>query len=1301
MAACLPAVAAVARAQPAVPAGSVHSVDLPGGVEGIRRAIGDRRITPPATVGVEITRRLHGNTTFVAGDDPVLAKLRAWLRACEAGPTCGVADLRPDRIPMPGGAAFWRDVVFDGRVREAHVPLAVLARRDAAILYTALLSMREDVRAWLLARPALVRQLHGDDAAALLVAAPYLRLDGDAWAWPGGPPSAPIWAALAGVDPGPPEAALLGLVRADGGLLAYLLEVVDTLTPDGQRAVLALAAGEPARVAAGQALLAGVRAAGRGWSIRERPFWRPSHDPAFLLAQIGATREGALALPGGRAFWDLVFSDGPVVLPPEAVQAAWADRTPISAGWIVDRVWSAAPADQPARYDQVLFAARRVAAARPAEAPAVVAALRAVARYPQLPRVLDRHDVADPARLAALVRRADTLARAGGDWRARGAVVRWQAALALADYAARQGSVEATELARALDGLAASPAAAASRGAQLRALLGALGVRDAAGDVHQRSIEQALVARLTRSRLASGRTVAWEGERYRLAFGEAERDRLERVRGRDALPRLDAGWVALSLADGTLPPANARARLAALTQAMRFARPAPIEPALRRVDGFGREARAAAATASRLLARGVRPDAPEARAALEDLGDALATEALGELAYATAMGWAEDLPLTAIAAFRRHGFSRPSPTGTVDASWRGPEVGASRGVPWHVTGSLLGLDDALGAVALRRPSLRPLKAAPSLNTGDRRWLLSTVATLDRRAFDDGTQGRLVALMAAGRDRLRAAADAEAVRRAGDRAGATPLRQTLAAWLVEVNPAAVAGVFSLSEIVRLGLDGAPLPPALNAWGSAHGPISGRLAAGPLPFLPWERYAGRSARLVSCALADLQLSLAVQLAERHLPAVLVPDLMPSATFELVHTAAPRHADDFDALSDQVRGLDAAAVDRYLGLLTTAGPLRRASGGATTASGGAADTSPAAGEADALRFREPADGATVTGSARVTLELDGAAPAVTRMMLRVDGRELCTLTQPPWSCGWDAGRDMVEHHLRAVATLADGRRLVANRRTRGLDVHERVEVSAVQVPVIVTDAHGRYVRGLKRDAFTLIESGRKQRIDTVIDESLPLELIASIDISGSMEHAMPEVQAAVKRLLSRLRERDTTTLVGFNETIFVLAEREGDAALRAAAVEALVPWGGTAFYDALVRSLDLVGQAAGRRGVIVFSDGDDRHSVGRRDDSLRRIEEGQVAVYTVGFGEGASAQFRGTLQAFAEASGGRAWFPRTVEDLDTAFGAILEELSHQYILSYVSDAPADGSWRSLEIRACDGCRVRAREGYRAAER
>ncbi|MEO5818998.1 MAG: hypothetical protein ABIT71_00720, partial [Vicinamibacteraceae bacterium] len=120
------------------------------------------------------------------------------------------------------------------------------------------------------------------------------------------------------------------------------------------------------------------------------------------------------------------------------------------------------------------------------------------------------------------------------------------------------------------------------------------------------------------------------------------------------------------------------------------------------------------------------------------------------------------------------------------------------------------------------------------------------------------------------------------------------------------------------------DGAALA-ALAGWGTVQSPVSGRATAGPLPSWPWERYAGRSLRLVSCALPDLQLTLAVRLAALDLPALLVVDLMPSATFELVNMAAPRHTDDFDALAEFVRAIDQIALERHLGLLTTAGPLR----------------------------------------------------------------------------------------------------------------------------------------------------------------------------------------------------------------------------------------------------------------------------------------------------------------------------------------------------------------------------------------
>jgi hypothetical protein len=205
-----------------------------------------------------------------------------------------------------------------------------------------------------------------------------------------------------------------------------------------------------------------------------------------------------------------------------------------------------------------------------------------------------------------------------------------------------------------------------------------------------------------------------------------------------------------------------------------------------------------------------------------------------------------------------------------------------------------------------------------------------VAALDRRSFTDEAQRALVAALGRGEARVRATQGAAAAQALAGEAGVPPLRQGLAGWVAQVNPAAFPGVLSMTEILRLGLAGQPMPEWLAGWGTAQRPVSGRVSAGPLPPWPWERYAGRSTRLVSCALPDLQMTMAVHLAALELPAMLVVDLMPSATFELVNTVGSRHADDFDALAEHVRGVDRIAIERHLGLLTTAGPLRPVAAG-----------------------------------------------------------------------------------------------------------------------------------------------------------------------------------------------------------------------------------------------------------------------------------------------------------------------------------------------------------------------------------
>ena len=120
----------------------------------------------------------------------------------------------------------------------------------------------------------------------------------------------------------------------------------------------------------------------------------------------------------------------------------------------------------------------------------------------------------------------------------------------------------------------------------------------------------------------------------------------------------------------------------------------------------------------------------------------------------------------------------------------------------------------------------------------------------------------------------------------------------------------------------------MPDPLRRWGNRETLLSGRQACGGLPEWFWERYAGRwSHGMLAYAVPDLQLVLATHLAQMGLPAVLVPDLMAVAVQDFIMSVPTRHADDGQAMIEWVGALTEDATERYVGKLTTDGPLRAA--------------------------------------------------------------------------------------------------------------------------------------------------------------------------------------------------------------------------------------------------------------------------------------------------------------------------------------------------------------------------------------
>jgi VWFA-related protein len=348
--------------------------------------------------------------------------------------------------------------------------------------------------------------------------------------------------------------------------------------------------------------------------------------------------------------------------------------------------------------------------------------------------------------------------------------------------------------------------------------------------------------------------------------------------------------------------------------------------------------------------------------------------------------------------------------------------------------------------------------------------------------------------------------------------------------------------------------------------------------------------------------------------------------------------------------------------------------------------------------IALEEPASDSFVVGPTTLRAVVNPAT-AASRVDFFVDGVRVCQAASPPFECAWDAGAAAQERVVRAVAILPSGERLAATVRTRALPtVTESTGVDVVLVPFVVTDDRQRFVKGLQQSEFRVTEDGVPQSVSSFEAEEIPLEIVVAVDISGSMTDAMPQLKAALKRFVQAFKPTERVTLIGFNHQVYVLQQRETDRAALMNSIDGLVAAGSTALYDAVLKSLDLLGPEVQRRAVIVFSDGDDQASLATAEPVERRVRASDAVPYFITLG--GSGDDRRVLTRLADIGGGRAFSIGRITELDGALDAIREELESQYLIGYTpSNTTRDGSYRQIRVLPSQPRhQVRARQGYRA---
>ena len=359
--------------------------------------------------------------------------------------------------------------------------------------------------------------------------------------------------------------------------------------------------------------------------------------------------------------------------------------------------------------------------------------------------------------------------------------------------------------------------------------------------------------------------------------------------------------------------------------------------------------------------------------------------------------------------------------------------------------------------------------------------------------------------------------------------------------------------------------------------------------------------------------------------------------------------------------------------------------------------------------LRILSPAADAVMKGPAwiRASLEPEGSASTV---VFFVDGKQSCVVSTPPLECYWDAGPLVAEHQLRVVANLTAGGRLVETLRT-GVphdDVPADVpifssHVDAVQLTVTVTDGGEHFVNALPQSAFHVREDGVPQSISSFASADVPLDLVVAIDISASMAPAMPALKAAVKEFLTAAPSPSSTNLLAFNDKVMPLATPASSPAARTASIDSLRAYGATSLYDVLIRGVDLLTQKTGRKVIVAFTDGEDQGSQASLEQVEQRLQASDVTLYMIGQGRGVEIEnLKKIMRRLTQPTGGRALFTSRIEELRSAFGELLSEISHQYLLAYIpTNSARDDRWRRIRVDVDGHRQVRAREGYRIPAR
>jgi Ca-activated chloride channel family protein len=293
-----------------------------------------------------------------------------------------------------------------------------------------------------------------------------------------------------------------------------------------------------------------------------------------------------------------------------------------------------------------------------------------------------------------------------------------------------------------------------------------------------------------------------------------------------------------------------------------------------------------------------------------------------------------------------------------------------------------------------------------------------------------------------------------------------------------------------------------------------------------------------------------------------------------------------------------------------------------------------------------------------------------------------------------------------LAALAASSVGMPLASAQTSDGAAIF-RSDTRLVVLHASVIDKKGNLVTNLPERAFKVFENGAEQQIKIFRREDVPVSMGILIDDSGSMREKRAKVSAAALALVKASNRQDEVFVVNFNDEAYLDVPFTNDISKLEEGLQRIDSRGGTALRDAISMSIDYMKQKAkkDKKVIVIITDGNDTASMETLEKTVQKARQSEVLIYAIavlGDDEPNEAKkAKRALRALTEASGGMAYYPKLLPDVEQLAIQVAHEIRNQYIIAYTPAIQTlDGSFRQIHVKvdAPGRLTVRTRTGYYA---